>query len=157
MPREYPAQPILAVGVVLLDGDQVLLIRRGRAPNAGKWSVPGGGVEAGEAMRTAAARELLEETGLSATLGPIVEVLERIVADEQGRAKYHYVIVDFLGTEPRGQLLAGDDASEARFVRVDELGRYEATDNLAPVIDRARAIRDGEALAPVEPEAPLKV
>lgn len=155
-PREYPAAPVVAVGVVLLDGDRVLLIERGRPPNAGKWTVPGGGVETGESMREAAARELFEETGLAARIGPIVEVLERIVTDEDGRVRYHYVIVDFLGTEPSGQLAATSDAAAARFVRIEELGSLDLTDDLQPVIERARAIRDGEIVPPHEPLGPLR-
>jgi 8-oxo-dGTP diphosphatase len=156
MAREYPERPVLAVGVVLLDGDEVLLVERARPPSAGRWTVPGGGVEAGESMRAAAARELREETGLEATLGPIVEVLERIVADERGRPLYHYVIVDFLGTEPRGTLAARSDAAAARFVPFAELARLPLTDDLVPVIERARAIRDGAATPPYEPGAPLR-
>lgn len=156
MPREYPEQPVLAVGVVLLDGDRVLLIQRGRPPNAGKWTVPGGGVETGESMREAALRELEEETGLRCTLGPIVEVLERIVHDEHGRAQYHYVIVDFLGTQPVGEPTAKSDAAAVRFASFQDLGSLELTDDLVPVIERARAIRGGEALPPYEPQAPLR-
>ena len=155
MTREYPGRPILAVGVVLLDGDRVLLIRRGRPPNAGLWSVPGGGVDVGESMREAAARELREETGLEATLGPMVEILERIVHDDDGRVRYHYLIVDFLGTAPRGTLVATDDAADARFVPFADLHTLPLTDNLAPVLERARAIRDGAALPPYEPGGPL--
>ncbi len=152
MGREFPDRPVVAVGVVLLDGDRVLLVRRARPPGVGKWTVPGGGVDAGETMRAAAARELREETGLAAELGPIVEVLERIVRAPDGRAQFHYVIVDFLGTAPRGQLHAASDASEARFVPLAELPGYVTTDGLAPVIERARRIRDGEPLPPYEPE-----
>ena len=159
MPREYPDRPILAVGVVLLDGDRVLLIERLRPPNAGRWSVPGGGVEAGESMREAALRELREETGLGCTLGPIVEILERIVPGPEsgadGRPRYHYVIVDFLGTAPTGALCATSDAAAARFVPLAQLGTLPLTDDLIPVIERAAAIRDGAPLPPYEPAAVL--
>ena len=160
MAREYPERPVVAVGVVLLDGDRVLVVRRARAPGVGRWTVPGGGVEAGESMREAATRELREETGLTATLGPIVEVLERIVRDPEGRVQFHYLIVDLLGTAPCGTLAAASDATEARFVSLAELARLAATDGttdgLEPVIERARAIRDGASLPPWEPDAPLK-
>ena len=156
MSREYPALPVLAAGVVLLDGNRVLLIRRGRPPNAGKWSVPGGVVELGESMREAAARELLEETGMRCTLGPIVEVLERIVRDDAGRAQYHYVIVDFVGTQPVGQPEAKSDAAEVRFANIQDLGSLELTDDLQPVIERARAVRDGAVVVAYEPPAALR-
>ena len=159
MPREYPAAPVLAAGVVLLDGEgaaeRVLLIRRGRPPNEGRWTVPGGGVEAGESLRAAAARELLEETGLRCELGPIVEICERIMSDPEGRTKYHYVIVDFLGTNPSGELAATSDAADARFVPIGEVGGMALTDDLAPVIERARAVRGGAVVPPYEPAGPL--
>jgi len=142
--REYPERPVLGVGVVLLDGDRVLLVRRGRPPSEGKWSVPGGAVEAGETLREAAARELREETGLEARIGPIVEVVERVVRDEAGGCRYHFVIVDLLATEPRGPLAAASDAADARFVPVDEVALLDTTEGLAPVIARARELRDGE-------------
>jgi ADP-ribose pyrophosphatase YjhB (NUDIX family) len=153
--REYPPRPQVAVGVVLLDGaagdERVLLVRRARPPGVGKWTVPGGAVELGEGMREAAARELAEETGLAAAIGPMVEVLERVVRDERGAVQFHYVIVDFLGTDPRGDLRAADDASEARWVRPEELAGIVTTDGLGPVIERARRIRRGEQLPPFEP------
>ena len=155
MSRRYPERPIVAVGVVLLDGDQILLVRRLRPPGEGRWTIPGGGVHLGEGLREAALRELAEETGLSATLGPTVELLERVVRDEQGAVLYHSVIIDFLGTDPRGVLAAASDAGEARFVPFADLAAYPATDGLEPVIERARAIRDGDPLPPYEPPAPV--
>ena len=151
MAREYPELPVVAVGVVLLDGDRVLLVQRARPPGAGRWTVPGGAVAVGETLREAAARELLEETGVACALGPVVEVLERVVRDESGRPRWHYVIIDFLGTHPVGRLSPSSDAACARFVPVAELADYETTDGLAPVIDRARELLDGKTPPPYEP------
>jgi 8-oxo-dGTP diphosphatase len=161
MAREFPELPVVGVGVVLLEGDRVLLIRRGRPPHAGRWSIPGGTVDLGETLRQAALRELAEETGLDAKLGPIVEVLERITPPSEedpnrpGRPRYHYVIIDFLGTAPTGTLQAASDAAEARWVPIAELDRYDTTDGLTPVIERARALRDHPSLAPDGPKGPV--
>jgi 8-oxo-dGTP diphosphatase len=148
MARRYPEAPIVAVGVLLLDGDRVLLVQRGRPPQVGRWTVPGGGVEVGESLEEAALRELAEETGLGCTLGPVVEVLDRVVRDGDGRVEYHYVILDFLGTAPTGTLRAGSDSADVRWVPVDELAGYATTDGLAPVIERARRLRDQGAEGP---------
>jgi ADP-ribose pyrophosphatase YjhB (NUDIX family) len=144
----YPDKPVLAVGVLLLDGDRVLLVQRGRPPQAGRWTVPGGGVELGETLEEAARRELAEETGLGCTLGPVVEVLDRVLRDGDGRVEFHYVILDFLGTAPTGELVAGSDCADARWVEIAELDQYDTTDGLAPVIRRAQAMREGGERGP---------
>jgi ADP-ribose pyrophosphatase YjhB (NUDIX family) len=136
-------RPTVAVGVVLLDGDRVLLIRRGKAPAEGLWSVPGGKLELGESLEAACRRELREETGLSATIGPLVEVLDRVVRDGDGVITHHYVILDFVGTAPSGELRAASDAAEARWVPFAALERLTTTDGLGPVLERARVARDG--------------
>lgn len=148
MSRRHPERPVVAVGVLLLDGDRVLLVQRGRPPQAGRWTVPGGGVEVGETLEAAALRELREETGLSCTLGPIVEVLDRVVRDGDGRVEYHYVILDFLGGAPSGELRAASDCADARWFALDDIDRLDTTDGLAPVIARARAMRDGGERGP---------
>ena len=128
---------MVAVGVLVVDGDRVLLVQRGRPPQVGRWTVPGGGVEVGETLEEAALRELAEETGLGCTLGPVVEVLDRVVRDEAGRVEYHYVILDFVGTAPTGTLQAASDCADARWVPIAELDAWETTDGLVPVVRRA--------------------
>jgi len=152
MPRRYPDAPVVAVGVLLLDRrdgrDHVLLIERGRPPNAGRWTVPGGGVEVGETLEQAALRELREETGLGCTLGPVVEILDRVSRDGEGKVEYHYVILDFVGSRPTGTLAASSDCADARWVPVDELHDYATTDGLEPVIRRAVEMRDRDERGP---------
>ena len=148
MPRRYPEAPVVAVGVLVLDGDRVLLVQRGRPPQVGRWTVPGGGVEVGETLEEAALRELAEETGLACTLGPVVEVLDRVVRDGDGRVEYHYVILDFVGTAPTGTLQAASDCADARWVPVAELDAWETTDGLVPVIRRAQAMLAGGERGP---------
>lgn len=140
MSREYPTTPIVGVAVVVLDGESVLLVRRSRPPAEGQWSVPGGVLEVGETIAEAARRELQEETGLDCAIGPIVEVVERIIPDEAGRLRFHYVIIDILGTNPTGTLAAASDAAEARFVPLSELAQMDLTAGLIPVIERARRL-----------------
>ena len=103
--------PVAAVGVICLRGDQVLLIRRGNPPRLGEWSLPGGRVEPGETLREAARRELAEETGVEADLGPLVDVVDGIFP-ESGR---HYVLIDYVARWTAGEPVAGDDAADARF------------------------------------------
>jgi 8-oxo-dGTP diphosphatase len=149
MGAPYPAAPVVAVGVILLDGDGVLLIERAHPPGQGRWSVPGGRVELGETLEAAAARELVEETGLAATLGAPVVLLDRVVRDAAGAVEFHYVIVDFLATAPTGTLRAGDDARAARFVPLTEVAHLATTRGLAAAVAHAAAVRDGRATGPL--------
>jgi mutator protein MutT len=125
-------RPEVAVGAIVVDAQgRVLLIRRGHPPNQGLWTLPGGRVERGETLAQALSRELATETGLAATCGPLAEVFE-IIDD-----RYHYIILDYLMSEPVGELVAGDDATAARFVALTELSTYQTTDGLLAVLQRA--------------------
>jgi ADP-ribose pyrophosphatase YjhB (NUDIX family) len=124
-------RPEVCVGAVALRDDALLLVRRGRAPALGKWSVPGGRVEWGETLAAAAVREVAEETGLEVTCGGFAGWVERI-----GEG-HHYVIVDFWVTvDSDAAPVAGDDASEARWVRIEELGDLDLTSGLSDFLRR---------------------
>jgi 8-oxo-dGTP diphosphatase len=139
-PREFPDAPRVGVGAVVLDGERVLLARRGRAPSAGKWSIPGGLVHLGERLEEAAVREVQEETGLHVRLLGLCGVIDRVVRDTDV-VRYHYVIIDYVAESVGGRLQAGTDAAEVRWVAVGDLGQYDCTEGLAEMILRALAIQ----------------
>jgi len=118
--------PEVAVGAVALHDGALLLVRRGRGPAAGEWSVPGGRVEVGETVAAAVVREVLEETGLEAVVDGFLGWVERI------DAQYHFVILDFAVTvlDPTRATVAGDDAAEAAWVPLTELAEVRLVDGL---------------------------
>lgn len=128
--------PRVAVGAVVLDDSvaddrRILLVRRGRPPMVGRWSLPGGRLEFGERIEMGLRREVFEETGLEVSVGPLVEVVEVI------EPPYHYVILDYVCRRTGGQLCAGDDASDVVFVRPGELGEYGVTEAVDRVVAQA--------------------
>jgi 8-oxo-dGTP diphosphatase len=134
MKREYPETPLVGVGAIIIEDGRVVLVKRGHPPLEGKWSIPGGVLEIGETLRKAAVREALEETGLAVEPGELLGVFERVIPDEQGRMRYHYVLIDFLCRRVAGELEAGDDASEVRWVRREELAGLELARETEEVI-----------------------
>lgn len=132
--REYPESPLVGVGAIIIQGDQVALVKRGHPPLQGKWSIPGGVLEIGETLRKAAIREALEETGLTVEPGELLGVFERVLPDEQGRMKYHYVLIDFLCRPVAGKLIAGDDADEVRWFRREDLAPLQLARETEEVI-----------------------
>ncbi len=135
--REYPARPICGVGVVVRKDDSVLLIKRGRAPYLGAWTIPGGAVELGESLRDAAIREIREECGIEIRLGDLLQAFDLMSRDEQGKLQYHYIIIDFAATYAGGDLHAGDDVSDARWVVLSELEDYTLDERTREEIGRA--------------------
>jgi len=135
--REFPERPVVGVGAVVIDGNRVLLVRRGHEPLKGEWSVPGGAVEIGETLEAAVAREVQEETGLRVDVGPIVDVLDRIRFDPDGRARYHYVLVDFVCKPNSGTLASSSDADDVMWAPLIELHTHGVAEATITVIRRA--------------------
>ena len=140
--RRHPERPIVTVGAVIVDGDRVLLVKRGQEPLKGEWSLPGGVVEIGETLDAALAREVREETSLDIVVGPVIEVLESIRRDADGRAEYHYIIIDYVCHVRTGAPTAaacGSDADGVCWAGVEDLDRYRVTAAAAAVIRKALA------------------
>jgi 8-oxo-dGTP diphosphatase len=132
--RQYPDRPHLGVSVAVWRDDGVLLVKRGRAPFAGLWSFPGGGVELGERLEEAARREVREETGIDIAIIRQIDRAEIIARDGDGRIERHYVLIVFAGRLIGGEVNAGDDAAEARFVPVSDFARLNLTEDTRRIL-----------------------
>jgi 8-oxo-dGTP diphosphatase len=157
--REYPEQPMVGVGGVIIRAGRTLLIRRGSEPLKGEWSIPGGMLEVGETLTAGVMRELLEETGLKVGVVELIEVFERIfhkgeqgveqaqakdsaensggVGNAQNRPLYHFVILDYLCDVVSGEPRAGGDVTDLAFATEDELQNYHLTPTATRVIKKA--------------------
>ncbi|HXA25769.1 MAG TPA: NUDIX hydrolase [Acetobacteraceae bacterium] len=122
--REYPARPIVGIGIVVIKGNTVLLVRRGKAPNIGAWTLPGGAQELGETTEDAARRELLEETGIKVGDLHFAATVDNIRHDEAGRVRFHYTIIDFAARWVSGEPVADTDVTEAVWAPLDALDDY---------------------------------
>jgi len=143
MKRDYPDRPIVAVGAVIVEDDRVVVVRRAREPLQGAWSIPGGVLELGETLREGTAREAAEETGLTVQVREVIEVFDRILADPEGRTRFHYVVIDFLCLPLRGELRAGGDVSEVRWIHRHELEHLELSEGADEVIRKGLGLRAG--------------
>ncbi|HTW26427.1 MAG TPA: NUDIX hydrolase [Acetobacteraceae bacterium] len=138
--REYPARPLVGIGIVVLKADSVLLVRRGRAPALGQWSLPGGAQELGETAEAAARRELEEEAGLAVGTLHLAANVDSIHRDAAGRIRFHYTILDFAARWRDGEPVAGGDVSAVAWAPVDRLANYELWDEALRVIGIARRL-----------------
>ncbi len=139
--REFPPRPIVGVGVVIVGEKGVVLIKRGKPPRAGSWSLPGGAQKLGETVHAAALREIQEETGLEATLGGLIDVVDSITPAPDGRIEYHYTLVDVWATvEQDAEPRFGGDAADACWVDMEKLADLDLWSETRRIIEMAHTM-----------------
>ncbi len=148
MTRSYPERPIAGVGALVFRGEEVLLIKRGKPPREGQWSIPGGAQNLGESVVEAARREVREETGVEIEVKEVIAVVDMVNRDDGGRVKYHYTLVDLLAEWRAGEATAGDDAAEVAWVPLDRLAPYRLWRETERVIALAAERRKAAAGIP---------
>jgi 8-oxo-dGTP diphosphatase len=136
--RLYPDQPIIGVGAVIVCNGKILLEKRKSEPGRGKWTVPGGLVELGESAEQTVMREVREETNLEVEDPKLIDVVNSITLDENGKIRYHFVIVDYFVKLKGGRLKAADDAAELSWVRFSEVENYDLTRSFREFFQRNR-------------------
>ena len=149
--NDYPNRPLIGVGAVVIRHARVLLVRRAKAPRAGRWSLPGGRQRLGETLRGAAAREVREETGVEVEVTALLDVVDSITRDEAtrdeatrdqaGAIAYHYTLVDFLAEWRAGEARAGSDATEVVWADPGDLAPYDLWDETLRLIHLGMAKR----------------
>jgi len=131
--------PVPGAGIVVWRGDEVLLIKRGKPPYQGHWSIPGGKINYGETAQEAALRELMEETGITARITGLIDVVDSISTRQEGRTgEWHYLLVDYAAIWVAGEPVAADDALEAAFFPYDKALELTGWDKTRDVISRSR-------------------
>ena len=141
--REYPLRPIVGIGIVVIRGHEVLLCRRGKPPNVGSWTLPGGAQDVGETCEAAARRELAEETGLTVGDLHFCAYVDTIRRDPDDRVRYHYTILDFAARWEAGDAVAGSDVSDVQWARMDALEPFGLWSEARRIIGIARGLLGG--------------
>jgi ADP-ribose pyrophosphatase YjhB (NUDIX family) len=140
--REYPRQPVVGVGAVIIENGKILLVKRGNEPNKDMWSIPGGIVKVGESLIDALKREVEEEVGLKVEVRDVACVSEEII-EENGKIKFHYVIIDFFAEVVGGELRPNSDALDAKWVDLDDLDSIEVVDFVRKLAKRLKSGKEG--------------
>ena len=135
--RRYPTRPIVGVGTVVMDSDMVLMIKCGKPPRQGSWSLPGGAQELGETIREAARREVREETGLEIGIFGLIDVVDSVRSDADDKIEYHYTLIDLAGYSVGGTLMAGGDAQDCRWFTRTEINAMDIWSETKRIISLA--------------------
>jgi len=136
----YPLVPRVGVGAITIHEGRVLLVKRGAEPSRGLWAIPGGTLELGETLQECAAREILEETGITIKVGACIYVFDYFERDDGGKIKFHFVIVDFAGEYISGEPKGEDDAEDARWLTPEELRKLPVAKNTMVALKEVRFI-----------------
>jgi len=140
--RHYPVFPHIGVGVLLIRDNRLLLVKRKYDPDAGYWSIPGGHLNLGEKVETAAVREAFEETGFKVKVSKLAGIIDKIMYDDSGKIEYHYVLINYFVEQIEGDAnqlpKAADDALEARFVPFVQLKKYKLTESLIELLKQLK-------------------
>jgi ADP-ribose pyrophosphatase YjhB (NUDIX family) len=135
--RIYPSRPFLAVSAAIFRDGRVLIVRRARPPAHGLYTLPGGGVELGETLEQAVAREVREETALEVEPLELVGYRQAIALDAAGRVERHFVVLPFLARYQAGEISLNEELAEAHWLEPQAVGNLKTTEGLAEVVDRA--------------------
>lgn len=138
--REFPDYPLVGVGGVVISNGRVLLVRRGAPPLEGEWSIPGGLLEVGETLIAGVRRELLEETAVEVRVVELIEVFERINLDVSGKARHHFVVLDYLCEPLSGEASAGSDVTDVAWATPEDFEKYSLSEAVTRLITRAFAM-----------------
>ena len=138
MRRLYPDQPVVGVGAVIICNGRILLEKRKGEPGRGKWSIPGGLVELGESAEQTVIREVKEETNLEIEKPELIDVVNNVTLDKNGRIKYHFVIIDYFVRLKGGTVKAADDAAELKWVPFEKVEDYNLTKSFREFFQRNR-------------------
>ena len=133
--RKYPDRPWVGIGIVVHKDDQVLLIKRGKEPNLGLWSLPGGAQTLGETVKEAAFREVLEETNVHTINHQLIDVVDSIHKDTSDKITYHYTLIEISCEYDNGNIIAQDDAADAQWVHVSDINNFGLQDETLRIID----------------------
>jgi len=134
--REYPSQPIVGIGAIIIQDGKILLAKRGSEPGKGKWSVPGGVVELGEKLEKTVVREVKEETNIDVEVVHVIDAVNNIVQDSDGKLHFHFVILNYLTELKGGTLQSSSDVLDTKWVSLEEAEDYDITETFREFLKR---------------------
>jgi 8-oxo-dGTP diphosphatase len=137
MQRRYPVCPLIGVGALIHRGGKIVVVKRENEPAKGLWSIPGGLLELGERVYDGVKREVMEETGLDVEIDRLLDVIDNIVYDDDGKICYHYVLIDYLCSSSQGDLKAATDVTEAQWIKLKDVNRLPTTKTLKRLLVKA--------------------